>query len=154
MPRNLRLIILLCILISVSVFAFLKYNPPTQNTTPASEVEVAVTPVKAEQTAELPNEIAKIRVTIEVTDYKADKEVTPGTTVYELLKELEMEGLHLEIIKYPTLGYYIKEIGTLKEGGGEYIVYYINGKSAETGISNYRLQSGDKIEFKQEKSFF
>lgn len=52
--------------------------------------------------------------------------------------------------KYPSLGIFIDEINGIKGGSGGYWIYYVNGKEASVGVSNYILKEGDSILWKQE----
>jgi len=78
-----------------------------------------------------------------------------GMTAFDLLKEkTEEANLILETEIYTT-GMLIKTIGDKENGqDGKYWLYYINGKMPIVSVDNQKLEPGDKIEFKFEKSPF
>lgn len=46
---------------------------------------------------------------------------------------------------YPGLGFFVTEIGSLKEGNGKHLMYYINGTEASVGVSLYVPKAGDTV---------
>lgn len=49
---------------------------------------------------------------------------------------------------YPSLGFFVTDIGTLHSGSGKNLLYYINGEEATVGVSAYALKDGDIVEWK------
>lgn len=47
--------------------------------------------------------------------------------------------------EYSGLGFFITELGSLKEGNGKHLMYYINGKEASVGVSIYVPKTGDLV---------
>ncbi len=90
-------------------------------------------------------------VTILAGNVTANLQVAPNTIFYNALLQAKNHG-QIEFYgkNYPGLGFFIKEIGTLRAGDGKYLLYYINGKEAQVGVSSYTLQDGDIIEWKLE----
>jgi uncharacterized protein YxeA len=74
-------------------------------------------------------------------------------TVFDVLKK-QASKADIEVkTKEYDVGIFIESIGGRKNGtGGNYWTYYVNGKPAEVAADRYKLMSGDKIEFKFEKS--
>lgn len=73
----------------------------------------------------------------------------PGTSLYDiLLKEKENNSLSFSGKEYPGMGFFTTDIGTLHSTKDHYLMYYVNGKEAEVGISFYFPQNGDVIEWK------
>ena len=75
--------------------------------------------------------------------------LTLNSTLYDGLLAAERDGkIELSGKNYPGLGFFVTRIGSLQNGGGEYLFYYINGKEASVGVSSYILQDGDVVEWK------
>lgn len=98
--------------------------------------------------------VETITVTLNVEDKNHPAEVVPGSTVYDLMKQLADTGqIQITFKDYGrTLGYLVEEINEIKNSlkNRKYWIYYINDKKAQIGISNYTLQSGDTITWKYE----
>jgi len=69
-----------------------------------------------------------------------------GESLYDVFKNAQDNGL-LEFSgrKYPGLGFFITSIGTLREGNGKNLMYFINGEEASVGVSVYVPHDGDVI---------
>jgi len=81
-------------------------------------------------------------------------DVTPGETVIETMRALSTAGtLTFAGRDYPGLGFFVDSINGQKNEGGKYWVFYVNGVSATSGVSMYRVTSGDVIEWKYEKGY-
>lgn len=78
-----------------------------------------------------------------------------GMTAFDLLKnESEKLSLNLETETYDT-GIFIKTIGDKENGqDNNYWLYYINGEMPTVSSDKIVIKSGDKVEFKFEKSPF
>jgi Domain of unknown function (DUF4430) len=55
--------------------------------------------------------------------------------------------------EYPGLGQFVESIGGKKSAGGEYWIFYVNGKESSTGVSTTIIHEGDVIEWKYKKSY-
>ena len=74
---------------------------------------------------------------------------TQGESLYNILmKEKENNNLSFSGKDYPNMGFFTTDIGTLHSNKDHYLMYYVNGKEAEVGISTYLPQNGDVIEWK------
>lgn len=74
---------------------------------------------------------------------------TEGDTLYHALDNAKQAGRISFLGKeYQGLGFLVTDIGTLHNGNGLYLFYYINSKEASVGVSSYILRSGDTIEWK------
>jgi hypothetical protein len=74
---------------------------------------------------------------------------TQGESLYNiLLKEKEANKISFSGKEYSGMGFFMTDIGTLHSTKDHYLMYYINGKEAEIGISSYFPQNGDVIEWK------
>lgn len=82
-------------------------------------------------------------------------EFVEGETAFDLLKN-KTEELNM-VLKTKTydIGIMIEAIGDKENGqGGKYWLYYINGETPMVSADKMIIKSGDKIEFKFEKSQF
>ena len=145
--KNIKILILVissCILLVVFLYA--QYS---LSKSPLSKGEVQKGP-KA-----LSGELASnnIQVSLIVQDKKYETKIQKGRTVFDLMKRIKEENKEFDF-KYEEhagLGIFINEINGKIGGGGGYWIYYINGAEANVGISNYKINNGDKISWKYEK---
>ncbi len=74
-----------------------------------------------------------------------------GQTIYEVMQKLQEENkLSFTGKEYPALGFFVTSVDSLRSGEGKNLIYYVNGKEASVGISNYEIKEGDIIEWKLE----
>ncbi|MBI5222729.1 MAG: DUF4430 domain-containing protein [Candidatus Magasanikbacteria bacterium] len=76
-----------------------------------------------------------------------------SATVLDLMKELQFEHqISFSGKDYPGMGMFVEEINGVKNDNqaNKYWIYYINGQSAQVGISNYIIKPNDLIEWKYE----
>jgi hypothetical protein len=74
---------------------------------------------------------------------------TQGESLYDmLLKEKESNTLSFSGKEYAGMGFFTTDIGTLHSTKDHYLMYYVNGKEGEVGISSYFPKNGDVIEWK------
>lgn len=82
--------------------------------------------------------------------------VPEGSNAYQAMERLrEQQGFSFNGKEHPGLGFFVEEIEGMKNNqnkSGMYWIYYVNGKKAEVGISQYIIQAGDTIEWKYEGS--
>ena len=77
---------------------------------------------------------------------------TKESTVYELMDDLRAQGeISFTEKSYIGMGKLMDSIGGIKSGGEKTWIYYVNGKKAEVGVSNYKLKPGDAVSWKYEK---
>ena len=53
---------------------------------------------------------------------------------------------------FPGLGFFVEEMGELKNGGGNYWFLYVNGESSQKGASQTRVHAGDVVEWRFQAS--
>lgn len=88
------------------------------------------------------------KASVIVLDKEYNLLIQRGDTVYQVMKKLveqKENNFSFGFKEYPALGIFVDEINGLKNGGGKYWFYYVNGKEATVGISKYVLESGDII---------
>ncbi|MDP2709018.1 MAG: DUF4430 domain-containing protein [bacterium] len=110
---------------------------------------------EAQQIVEIPAE-EKIKAVTMIDGVKFAAEIKTGATAHDLMNELKAENkINFSGKNYPGLGFFVEEINGLKNNSsGKNWVYYVNGRPAPVGVSNYILKDGDIIEWKyEEKSF-
>ena len=75
--------------------------------------------------------------------------IRAGTSLYDALSSAGDNGQVVFSGKsYPMLGFFVNDIGSLHNGNGKYLFYYINGKEASVGVSSYIPKDGDVVEWK------
>lgn len=81
--------------------------------------------------------------------------VPANQTVYDLMAALKQRGdFDFQGKNSRGLGFFVEEINGVRNNPKEstFWIYYINGKGAELGISNYTLKINDIITWKYEKT--
>ncbi len=82
-------------------------------------------------------------------------EFREGMTAFDLLKNKAEESNLVLKTKTYDIGIMIEAIGEKENGqDGKYWLYYVNGEMASVSADKKEIKSGDKIEFKFEKSPF
>lgn len=92
-----------------------------------------------------------------VGEKKYEISVPENSTVYDLMNALKQRGdIDFQGKNSAGLGFFVEEINGVKNSASNntYWIYYINGKVAEVGISNYILKPNDVINWKYEKPQF
>jgi len=90
-------------------------------------------------------------------DKKYDVEIKDNESVYDLMNSLKEKGrLSFSGKDYKGAGFFVEEINGIKNStkDNKYWIYYINGKSANIGISQYIIKPGDNISWKYETPKF
>lgn len=91
-----------------------------------------------------------------VNDALYEVSLPENSSVYEMMKMIRSENPDFSFNgkEYSGLGFFVEEINGVrnnKDSRENYWIYYINGKKAEAGISNYIVKSGDEILWKYEE---
>jgi hypothetical protein len=74
-------------------------------------------------------------------------------TVYDFMEQLQNEGkINFTEKNYAGMGKLIDGINGIKNNNSQSWIYYVNGKEAQVGVSNYKIKSGDVVSWKYEKS--
>lgn len=117
-----------------------------------SETTGAVLPALSPKKAEIKTQPEKnINITVTAGDFSVSLTPKEGSTLFDALTEAKNNGKILfEGKQYPSLGFFVTKIESLSESGGKHLIYYINGKQANSGISLYVLKNGDVIDWKLE----
>jgi hypothetical protein len=96
----------------------------------------------------LKNQVKEKSSEPEIFSYQNPSKIS--TSVYDFMKDLQKKGeLGFKEKDYPGMGKFIEEINGIKNGEKNWI-YYVNGKKATVGVSNYKLNEGDIVSWKYE----
>lgn len=88
---------------------------------------------------------------LEINNKKIATKIAEGKNVYDFMQKLQKEGkINFRDSTYIGMGKLIEEINGVKNNGNKNWIYYVNGKKAEIGISNYKLKTGDVVSWKYE----
>lgn len=129
--------IVLIIVIAISVFFRSKY---IEDGIPVEKKEIQ----KIARTEKIKNSID-----IFAGEVKIKSDFYSGQNFFDVLntpnnkKNLSFSGKN-----YTGLGFFVTDIGTLHQGKGKYLFYYINGVESSVGVSAYYPKDGDIVEWK------
>ena len=76
-----------------------------------------------------------------------------GTVLEAMNEYAETHHFEFKTKEYPSLGEYVESINGLEAAKGYYWILYINWKDSAKGASTARVEKGDAIEWKYEKSY-
>jgi hypothetical protein len=92
---------------------------------------------------------------LEIDSQKYEANIVAGETAYDFMAKLEQEGkISFKEKNYIGMGELITEINGLDNNGSESWIYYVNGKEASAGVSNYKLVNEDIISWNYEKNIY
>lgn len=158
--KNNNKLILIISLISIIIFGFYfvsnkqPVSKPGIKSVDTFEVpkEIIKTSPVSDKAKEIVNE-NKQKVTLEALGSKYTINIKNNDSVFNAMNILQNDknyDFNFKFKEYPSLGILIEEINGVKSGNGKYLIYYVNGKEASVGVSNYILKEGDSILWKQE----
>lgn len=167
--KKIILILLVILVVSLGVFglsrktenkdSYEKVIPTISDTSISSEEslkneskENVVTPSRTLKSEEISSEEgSKINIILTIPNREFNITITEGASVYDLLISIsQKENVDFGFKNFSGLGFFVDSINGVKSENGKYWIYYINGKKAEEGISNYKLKEGDSILWKLE----
>jgi hypothetical protein len=94
-----------------------------------------------------------IATTLEINGVSYSDEITEKTNVYDFMSKLQAEGkIKFTTENYIGMGKFIDSINGIKNNNNMSWIYYVNGKEAQVGVSNYKINPGDIVSWKYEKS--
>lgn len=95
-----------------------------------------------------------IKAVIETPDLTYDVLVPEGSTVFDLMikADSQYDDFSFKGREFSGLGFFVEQINGLAQDKekGFYWIYYVNGKKAPVGISQYKLKNNDIITWKYE----
>jgi hypothetical protein len=161
MSKKAKIITLIIVISTILSYVSFSVLPATQTSkeiptlpnsypTGKASVEIAKTSTIKEKTTDifLKN---TANVTVLFGEEKVNLSVSPNTIFYNALMEAKNAGkITFSGKNYPGLGFFVTDFGELHAGSGKDLLYYINSKEANVGVSSYVLKDGDVIEWKLE----
>lgn len=91
---------------------------------------------------------------LEINEERLETTIEGKENVYDFMMKLQEEGkMSFKDRTYSGMGKLVEEINGLKNSGEKNWIYYINGKKANIGVSNYKINKGDIVSWKYEKSY-
>lgn len=98
-------------------------------------------------------------ITLKAGDEEYILEFKENQTTYQFMQALyasSQKPFIFEAKEYPGMGMFVESINGIQNNPQKnlYWIYYVNGQSAKTGISNYIIKQKDKIEWKYENTNF
>jgi KaiC/GvpD/RAD55 family RecA-like ATPase len=148
--------------VSTAVFGYLGYFENTRNN--IQEARITEMNTITEESSKIVytsvdnfNSVEQ-KTVLEIENQSYPINIEAGNTAYDLMKHAEAAGY----IRFSTndyggdLGRLVEEINGIRNSARDkkYWIYYINGKKATVGISNYQPQSGDIISWQYEDETF
>jgi len=128
---------LFCVFLLTSYIESKEISPPLEVTDETKKVEI--------------KEETNKKIILEIEEKKYETEIEKEISVYEFMTKLQEEGkINFKEKTYLGMGKLIEEINGLKNDGNKYWIYYVNGKEAQVGVSNYKIKAGDVVSWKYE----
>ena len=146
--KKIKILILLTstllLFISFFIFIYKDTHKETNNSFPKNTLPNS--PVSKEIK---PNKNPEIKTTLEINEVSYKESITEQISVYDFMQKLQAEGkINFKDKNYSGMGKFVEEINGLKSSQNKYWIYYINGKEANVGISNYKINPGDVVSWK------
>lgn len=114
--------------------------------------------VGTEQIKELPEKEVTTKAslaTLEINGVPYQTQILEPTSVYDFMNKLKNERkIAFKDKTFIGIGKFIEEIDGIRSDGDRYWIYYVNGKKATIGVSNYEINSGDVVSWKYEKEIY
>ncbi len=90
--------------------------------------------------------------TLEISGARYQDKIQNNTSVYDFMEKLREKGqVNFKEKTYVGMGKFIDEINDIRGNGSLFWIYYVNGKKAQIGVSNYKINPGDVVSWKYEK---
>ena len=117
---------------------------------PQIEIQKTEPAVKKDLSPKITAEAVPVQtITLAAGDVNVQLPLRAGQTLSEVLLSAQKNGsLNVSGTNYPGLGFFVTDVGSLHQGDGKYLVYFINGTEASVGASSYVPKNGDVISWK------
>ena len=97
--------------------------------------------------------IKEVKTVLEINGARYEDEITREISVYDFMSKLRSERkINFTEKNYIGMGKFIETINGVKGNGDQNWIYYVNNKEAQVGVSNYKINPGDIVSWKYEKS--
>jgi len=131
--------------VSASAFSTTKTSPVEKTKALRAPAKISVQEAAAQATSTAAFKIGEMLYPVAVS---------PDESVMDAMRALQSSGnLAFTGKDYPGMGFFVESINGKKNSDNLYWMLYINGKSSDTGASQTTIHSGDKIEWRYEKSY-
>ena len=138
--------IFLILILVISIFFILK------NKSKVKEINTAESPLSNLPLTKVEKEING--PILEIDNKKYQSKIKEEISIADFMEKLKREGkINYKDKNYVGMGKFIEEINGIKNSGEENWIYYVNGKKANIGVSNYKIRSGDIVSWKYEKNY-
>jgi hypothetical protein len=106
-----------------------------------------------------PNTVSNIapatKTVLEINGVNYEDNISGKISVYDFMSKLRNEGkINFTEKNYIGMGDFIVSINGVKNDSNMGWIYYVNGKEASVGVSNYKINPGDVVSWKYEKSSY
>jgi len=137
--------IFLIILVSLSLFGLFLYSSQViSKNLPSPNFPL----IKGE-------EKERSKVILKINEISYEDEITGPISVYGFMSKLRSEGkINFTEKNYIGMGKFIVAINGIRGNEDKNWIYYVNNKKANVGVSNYKINNGDMVSWKYEKSNF
>jgi uncharacterized protein YpmB len=99
------------------------------------------------------NQPKPVETVLEINGIKYEDTITGKTSVYDFMSQLRKEGkINFVEENYIGMGKFIESINGVVGNENDSWIYYVNGVEAKVGVSNYKINPGDVVSWKYEKS--
>ncbi len=93
------------------------------------------------------------KTTPQINDLNFTDNITGEISVYDFMNKMRDEGkINFTAKNYIGMGEFIVSINGVAVNQNYAWIYYVNGKEAGIGISNYKINPGDVVSWRYEKS--
>ena len=90
---------------------------------------------------------------VEIEDVRHVSNIAQNTSVYDFMNKMRTEEkINFKDKTYTGMGKFIYEINDVKNIGSKNWIYYVNGKKAQVGVSDYKINPGDVVSWKFENN--
>lgn len=95
-----------------------------------------------------------VETILEIDGKVYQSEIIGQISVYNFMNKFRNEGkINFTEKNYTGIGKFIVAINGVKGNGDQNWIYYVNGKEAQVGVSNYKINPGDVVSWKYESQY-
>lgn len=132
--------------------SFVRMDKKAPETAPAVAVSATYPVISTSSVPSAPVSPSISRISLVAGTFSRTIDVPDGISVYDAMKlAASTTPFDFKATYYSGLGYFVEQIGGVKNSGGTYWTLYVNGEYSMVGASDRRIRSGDRVEWKFEK---
>ena len=152
MKKNTKIILIITIgILLASLILLVTRRNVSERTLGSHDGDVQRELLANNSSGESGNVLPKISTSLEI-DLKYNGVTETG--VYDFMTQLRREGkINFTDKTYIGMGKFIDSINGVKGNIKESWIYYVNGKKAEVGVSNYIIKPGNVVSWKYERTY-